>query len=79
MKELTSDQIRAARAMLRWNQSDLADRCGVSVPTVKRLEAMEGVVEGNRVTLQAVEGAFTDAGIEFIPENGGGPGLRLKK
>lgn len=78
MKELASDQIRAARAMLRWNQSDLAG-CSVSVPTVNRLEAMEGVVEGNSVILQAAERAFTDAGIKFIPENIGGAGVRLKK
>ncbi len=76
---LTSYQIRAARAILRWNQSDLADKCGVSIPTIKRMEAMEDVVKGNRTTIFAIERIFTDAGIEFIPENGGGAGVRLKK
>ena len=77
--DLTSDQIRAARAMLRWDQADLTDKSDVSLATIKRLEKMTGTVSANRVTLQAIERAFTDAGIEFIPENGSGPGLRLKK
>jgi len=76
--DLTSDQIRAARSMLRWDQSDITDKSGVSLATIKRLEKMTGTVTANRVTLQAIERAFIDAGIEFIPENGGGPGVRLK-
>jgi len=77
--DLTSDQIRAARSMLRWDQSDLTIKSGVSLATIKRLEKMNGIVSANLVTLQAIERAFTDAGIDFIPENGGGPGVRLKK
>lgn len=76
---LTSEQIRAARALLRWGQTDLVDACGVSLPTIKRLEGVRGIVSANRVTLLAIERALTDAGIEFIPENGGGAGVRLKK
>ena len=76
---VTSEQIRAARALLRWGQTDLADKSGVSLPTIKRLEGVRGIVSANRVTIQAIERAFIDGGIEFISENGGGAGVRLKK
>ena len=75
---LTSEQIRAARATLRWDQADLTEKSGVSLATIKRLEKMIGVVSANLVTIQAVIRAFEDAGIEFISENGGGPGVRLR-
>ncbi len=76
---ITSEQVRAARALLRWGQADLADECGVSLPTIKRLEGIRGIVSASRLTLQAIERAFTDAGVVFIAENGGGVGVRLKK
>ncbi|MCG8506829.1 MAG: transcriptional regulator [Sphingomonadales bacterium] len=77
--KLTSDQIRAARATLRWDQADLTDKSGVSLATIKRLEKMTGVVSANRVTIEAIVRAFEEAGIDFIDENGGGPGVRLRK
>lgn len=77
--KLTSGHIRAARALLRWNQEDLVERSGVSIATIKRLEKMDGVVSANRVTIEAIVRAFEEAGIEFIDENGGGPGVRLRK
>jgi hypothetical protein len=49
------------------------------VPTIKRLEAMEGELSGNTTTLVALDRAITDAGVQFIPENGGGAGVRLAK
>ena len=73
---LTSAQIRAARAMLRWSQSDLADKSGASVPTIKRLEKMEGAIVANRMTIEAITRAFTDAGIEFT--SNGSTGVKLR-
>jgi len=72
------EQIRAARGLLGWSQTDLALRAGLSLPTVKRLEAGFGprVSDDARAKLQR---ALEVAGIEFIDENGGGPGVRLKK
>lgn len=76
---ITSEQVRAARALLRWKQNDLADVSEVSLPTIKRLEGMPGIISANHLTLLAIERVLTEAGIEFIPENGGGVGVRLKK
>jgi transcriptional regulator with XRE-family HTH domain len=77
---LTAEQLRAARAMLRMDQSALAAASGVSVETIKRLEGMEGQLSETRVaTINAIQAAFESAGVEFIAENGGGPGVRLKK
>ena len=77
---LTSDQLRAGRALVRWEQSRLAEAAGVSIETVKRLEKISGALGTTRVnTLHALKRALETAGVEFIPENGGGPGVRLKK
>lgn len=76
---LTGEQIRGARAMLRWEQKDLAQASGVSEQTVIRLEKMTGQVTGQISTIQSIKDAFETAGIKFIPENGGGPGVRLRK
>jgi len=77
---LTADQLRAARAMLRMDQSALAAASGVSVETIKRLERMEGLLSETRVaTVNAIQAALTKAGVEFIAENGGGPGVRIRK
>jgi transcriptional regulator with XRE-family HTH domain len=75
---LTSEQIRAARALLRWEQKDLALASGVSLPTIKRLEAKPGLLNAHGPTINALRHALSDAGIQFIPENGGGPGVRLR-
>ncbi|MFK4582886.1 helix-turn-helix domain-containing protein [Bradyrhizobium ottawaense] len=72
-------QIKAARALLGWSQDDLATQSGVSVPTVKRLEAADGDVGGRAETGDALVAALEKAGVEFIPENGGGAGVRMKK
>jgi len=66
--------------MLRMDQSTLAAASGVSVETIKRLEVMNGQLSETRVaTINAISAALEKAGVEFIAENGGGPGLRLKK
>jgi len=62
------------------DQSALAAASGVSVETIKRLEVMNGQLSETRVaTINAISAALEKAGVEFIAENGGGPGLRLKK
>ena len=75
---ITVEQIRAARGLLNWSQSELAKKAGLSLPTVKRVEAKRGVPVSDeaRANLQK---ALERAGIEFIEENGGGPGVRLRK
>jgi hypothetical protein len=75
---LSSELIRAARALLRWDQRRLADTSSVSLPTIKRLEAKPGILVAHALTLAALTRVLEDAGIEFIPENGGGAGVRLK-
>jgi len=72
-------QIKAARALLAWSQDDLAARSGLSVPTIKRLEAADGEIGGRTDTREALLAALQEGGIEFIPENGGGIGVRLGK
>jgi len=76
---LTGEQIRAARALARLEQSQLAETSGVSVPTIKRLETMRGPISANTTTEAAIRRAFTEAGVIFIDENGQGPGVRLIK
>jgi transcriptional regulator with XRE-family HTH domain len=74
---VTAAQCRAARGLLDWNQQYLADRAGIGIVTVRQLEA--GASERRRATLEVVKRAFESAGIEFIDENGGGAGVRLRK
>ena len=71
-------QIKAARALAGWSQEELASRSGVSFPTVKRLEAQGGEIGGRETTGQKLQAALESAGVEFIPENGGGAGVRLR-
>ncbi|NBN64758.1 helix-turn-helix domain-containing protein [Microvirga tunisiensis] len=72
-------QVKAARALLGWSQSDLALRSGVSEPTIKRLEASDGPLGGRSDTVEKVVSALEQAGIIFVSENGEGPGVRLRK
>jgi transcriptional regulator with XRE-family HTH domain len=72
-------QVKAARALLGWSQEDLAAAAGVSVPTVKRLEAGQGVLGGRAETGRKIRTAIEAAGVEFIHEKDGGPGVRLGK
>ena len=75
---LTSELIRAARALLRWEQRQLAKASSVSLPTIKRLEAKPGPLLAHASTLAALTRALEVAGVEFIDENGGGAGVRLR-
>lgn len=72
-------QIKAARALLDWSQEELASAADVSIPTIKRLEANDGPLGGRGATIDKILNSLRRAGIEFIDENGGGPGVRLKK
>jgi transcriptional regulator with XRE-family HTH domain len=77
---ITAAQMRAARALAGIDQKTLAELAGVSVPTIQRMEASEGVVRGVVDTLTKVIEALDAAGIELIGENeAGGRGVRLKK
>lgn len=74
---MISAQLRAARAMLNWSQTDLAGEAGLSVETIKRLERMTGTLDATKVsTLTSIIDAFARAGVEFT--NGGAPGVRLR-
>ncbi len=72
-------QIKAARSLLDWSQSDLALASGISEPTIKRLESQDAELGGRADTAAKIIAALEKAGVEFIVENGGGPGVRLKK
>jgi predicted transcriptional regulator len=76
---ITTGQVKAARALLGWSQADLARRSGVSEPTIARLEALKGELGGREGTAGRIRTALETAGVEFIEENGGGPGVRLRK
>lgn len=69
-------QCKLARTALAWGVRDLATAADVSTHTISRLERGEELRES---TLQRIRQVLEDAGIEFIPENGGGVGIRLKK
>ena len=72
-------QLKAARMLIGWSQEKLASAADISHPTIKRLEAAEGLLGGRETTAQKIRTALEKAGIEFIDENGGGPGVRLRK
>jgi transcriptional regulator with XRE-family HTH domain len=72
-------QIKAARALLGWSQDQLATAAKVSIPTIKRLESHDGLLGGRAATGEKIEAALRKAGVEFIDENGGGMGVRLRK
>jgi hypothetical protein len=76
---LTSAQIRAARALLRWSAEDLARESAVGVTTIRRAELTEHKTSMTTANDLAVRRALEGAGVEFIDENGGGPGVRLRK
>ncbi|MEY8838892.1 helix-turn-helix domain-containing protein [Cribrihabitans sp. XS_ASV171] len=79
IEKLSIRQVKAARALLAWSQRDLASASGVSYPTIARLEKEDGALGGRASTVAAIRAALEAAGVEFIPENGGGAGVRLRK
>lgn len=78
---MTPAQIRAARSLLGWKQTDLAQAAGVSEISVKNIE--RGATDARGSTLGKIQTAFEAAGLEIIPQGGasltGGPGVRIRK
>ena len=77
--QLTSAQLRAGRALIRWSAEDLARASSVGLTTIRRAELTERETSMTAANDLAVRAALEAAGVEFIDENGGGPGVRLKK
>jgi ribosome-binding protein aMBF1 (putative translation factor) len=76
---LTSAQIRAARGLVRWSAEDLAKEARLGLATIRRAEQSEMETALTAANDLAVRRALEEAGVEFIDENGGGPGVRLRK
>jgi len=80
---ITAGQLRAARALLGIDQRQMAEAAGLSLPTIQRMEASEGVIRGNVDSLMKLVGALDSLGIELITDNaasqGGGRGVRIKR
>jgi hypothetical protein len=79
LKKISSAQMRAARALLRWTALDLAHASKVGVATIRRAEVVDGEIPVTSPNEAAIRRAFEVAGIEFITENGGGEGVRFQK
>jgi transcriptional regulator with XRE-family HTH domain len=79
---ITAAQLRAARALLGIDQRELASQCGLSVPTIQRMEGSDGFIRGNVDSLMKLMAALDSAGIDLIGEGAvsqfGGRGVRLK-
>jgi transcriptional regulator with XRE-family HTH domain len=79
---ITAGQMRAARALLGLDQRALAELSGLSLPTIQRMEASDGLIRGNVDSLMKLTAALAAAGIELIGDNAasptGGRGVRLK-
>jgi transcriptional regulator with XRE-family HTH domain len=75
---ITGAQVRAAKALLGWSGSILADRAGIAISTIRRVEACDGVLETASVkVLQAIQSALEVSGVEFIGTPEDRPGVRL--
>jgi hypothetical protein len=75
---ITGSQMRAARALVRWTVEDLAKAAKVGVMTVRRAESSDGPPSMLANNLAAIRSALEGAGVEFIDQNGMGPGVRLR-
>jgi transcriptional regulator with XRE-family HTH domain len=78
MSMITGGQIRSGRATLRWSVQQLAEKAGVSIQTIKRFEAAEGVPRSRTQTLLDIKAALEAGGIEFIGTPEDGPGIRAR-
>lgn len=74
---LTGLQIRIARAALRWSAQDLAERSGLALKTIQRLETFDGIPASHTVTVATIRSALEAAGIEFIGGPDDAPGIRI--
>ena len=73
---IIATQLRAARALLRWDQRELAQASGLSLQTIKRMEASDGLVRGTYESVSRVQEVLERAGIEFLDDDA--PGVRLR-
>ncbi len=76
---IVTSQLRGARGILGWSQTDLSKASGLALSTVKRMEAGSGPVRGISENVWKIQHALERAGIVFIDENGGGSGVRLRQ
>lgn len=76
---ISSAQIRAAMAMLRWNAAELAEISAMGVATIRRLELVDGIPSSNARTADALPKALEAAGVEFIGTPVDGPGVRMSQ
>ena len=77
MSTLTVEQIRMARAALGWSFEIMAEKCGVSSRTLRRIESEDGLQKATKANLRLIRETLQAAGIEFIGDAGEGPGVRL--
>lgn len=75
---ITSEQIRAARALIKWSADDLAEASGVGVATIRRFESVAGVPSGQLRILEMIMKELQNAGVEFVGSPDDRPGVRLK-
>ena len=75
---ITSEQIRAARALIKWSADELAEAAGVGVATIRRFESVTGVPSGQMRVIELIKNSLQDAGVEFIGSPDDRPGVRLK-
>jgi hypothetical protein len=79
VRKISSAQMRAARALVRWTALDLAGASKVGVATIRRAEIVDGEIPVTLANEAAIRRAFEAAGVDFIEENGGGEGVRFQK
>ena len=72
-------QLRAARGLVGWSQSQLAESSGVALSTIKQMESAREPMRSSAEKAFRVQRGLQDAGVDFIDENGGGAGVRLRK
>jgi transcriptional regulator with XRE-family HTH domain len=77
MSTLTVEQMRMARAALGWSFETMAEKCGVSSRTLRRIESEDGLQKATNANLRLIRETLEAAGIEFIGDAGEGPGVRL--
>jgi predicted transcriptional regulator len=82
MQKILSEQVKAARYLLGWDQRNLSKMSGVSLPTIGRLESQPGPLTAYESTVSAIRSALENAGVEFLADGEasatGGAGVRLK-
>ena len=76
---VTAGQMRAARALIGLSGERLAELSGVSLVAIRRAEGSRGLSGMMRANAEAIRRTLEAAGVEFIPENGGGPGVRMRE